>query len=296
MPTAPRPALRTALVALAVATLPAAARAQDLGGCDPDGPTPPMLSAANLVFYGCGYLFKSSPSQPALAQSYFERAALLEPRSAVAHFLLGASLAGQGRADSARAVVTRALKLDPEVGRRLGARFAERPELRERMEALFRPAPATPTAPAAAPVPAAAPAAPPVRPAAAPVAPAAPAAPAPAPAAPATPATPAWGGALVLGSYACTYDYWSGAGAYRRMVSDPKGSLTLRADGTYRRLDNGGTGRYAYEAATGEIRWLTGPMAAMKPERTRFRRNQRTAQIDIRLSGVYEWSCGIDLP
>ena len=292
MPAAPLPALRTALVALAVGALPAPAMAQDLGGCAPDGPTPPMLSAANHVFYGCGYLFRSSPSQPALAQSYFERAALLEPRNAVAHFLLGAALAGQGMPDSARAAVTRALRLDPEVGRRLGARFAERPELRERLEALFRPAPATPAAPAA---PAAAPAAAPVRPAAAPAAPTAPA-PVPAPAAPAKPATPGWGGALVPGSYACTYDYWSGAGAYRRMVSDPKGSLTLRADGTYRRLDNGGTGRYAYDAGTGEIRWLTGPMAEMKPERTRFRRNQRTAQIDIRLTGVYEWSCGINLP
>jgi hypothetical protein len=33
----------------------------------------------------------------------------------------------------------------------------------------------------------------------------------------------------------------------------------------------------------------------MRPERTTFRRNRRTAQIDITLKGDYAWSCGIDL-
>lgn len=80
------------------------------------------------------------------------------------------------------------------------------------------------------------------------------------------------------------------------MVRDPKGSLLLRADGTYRLYDNGTNGRYRYDAATGRITWLTGQLADMKPERTTYRRNERTAQIEITLDDPYSWSCGINLP
>jgi hypothetical protein len=116
---------------------------------------------------------------------------------------------------------------------------------------------------------------------------AAPPAPAEAPAAP---------GALVYGAYACAFEYWSGPPAARQRQREEKGSLLLRPDGTYRHYDNGATGRYRYDAATGALTWLSGPLAALRPERTTFRRNRATAQIDIRQRGDYEWSCGTDLP
>jgi hypothetical protein len=111
--------------------------------------------------------------------------------------------------------------------------------------------------------------------------------PAPAPAAPT---------ALVLGTYACDADYWAGPPSARQRVPNPKGALLLRADGTYRYLDNGANGRYEYAPSTGAIRWVSGPLAAMRPERATFRRNVRTAQIDITQRGDHAWSCGINLP
>ena len=98
-----------------------------------------------------------------------------------------------------------------------------------------------------------------------------------------------------FGSYACTYDYWVGPPAARQRASEKKGSLLLRRDGSYRYQDNGEDGRYRYDQATRAITWLTGPLAAMRPERTTFRRNVKTAQVDIRQRGDYAWSCGIDL-
>jgi tetratricopeptide (TPR) repeat protein len=242
------------------------------------------------VYYGCGWAFRAKTPQYPSAISHFHSAAAAEPSNAVAHFLLGAALAGDGQADSARASLTRALRLDPDVMRALAPRLDERPALRARIEALLRgeppttPVAATPEAriagndrpndvraPQRAAVPAAVPSAPPSAP----------------------PAPP---GALVLGAYACTHDTWSGPPSARRRVSEPKGSLLLRADGTYRYLENGADGRYRYDAATGSITWQGGGLATMRPERTTYRRNRATAQIDVRLTGVYEWSCGINLP
>jgi hypothetical protein len=40
---------------------------------------------------------------------------------------------------------------------------------------------------------------------------------------------------------------------------------------------------------------LAGHLADQQPEATTFRRNTTTAQIDIRLLGVHEWSCGKNL-
>jgi hypothetical protein len=101
--------------------------------------------------------------------------------------------------------------------------------------------------------------------------------------------------AIALGAYACTHDYWVGAGASRMRRSDPTGSVTLLDDTTYRFLDNGGTGRYQLDPAAGTIAWLDGPMADKKPRRTTYRRNARTSQIDITFADAFDWSCGHNL-
>jgi tetratricopeptide (TPR) repeat protein len=103
------------------------------------------------------------------------------------------------------------------------------------------------------------------------------------------------GGALAYGDYQCTQDYFTGAvGTYQRQ-SDQKGSLSLRAGGAY--TFRGSSGRYSYDAGTGQIKWLSGYLAA-DSNTSSFRRNVRTSQIDIAFhtaSGDLDWSCGHNL-
>jgi tetratricopeptide (TPR) repeat protein len=103
------------------------------------------------------------------------------------------------------------------------------------------------------------------------------------------------GGALAYGGYQCTQDYFTGAvGSYRRQ-SDQKGTLSLKAGGSY--SFRGSAGRYSYDAASGAIKWLSGYLAA-DSNTSRFRRNVRTSQIDIAFhtaSGDLDWSCGHNL-
>jgi len=103
------------------------------------------------------------------------------------------------------------------------------------------------------------------------------------------------GGALVYGDYPCTQDYFTGAvGTYRRQ-SDPKGTLSLKAGGSY--SFRGSSGRYSYDAASGQIKWLSGYLAA-DSNTSSFRRNVRSSQIDIAFhtaSGDLDWSCGHNL-
>jgi hypothetical protein len=40
---------------------------------------------------------------------------------------------------------------------------------------------------------------------------------------------------------------------------------------------------------------LSGPLADRSPERTTYRRNQTTTQLDIRFGSANEWSCGHNL-
>jgi hypothetical protein len=99
--------------------------------------------------------------------------------------------------------------------------------------------------------------------------------------------TAASGGALVLGDYVCDY---------RPNLSvrpQQKGTVTLLADGQYRYL--GDRGRFRYDPASGAVTWLTGPLADRKPQRTSYRRNQTTTQLDIRFGEANEWSCGHNL-
>jgi len=95
------------------------------------------------------------------------------------------------------------------------------------------------------------------------------------------------GGTLELGDYVCDY---------RPNLSTPrqqKGTISLLANGQYRYL--GTNGRFRYDQAKGAITWLSGPMADRRPERTTYRRNQNTTQLDIRFGEANEWSCGHNL-
>jgi tetratricopeptide (TPR) repeat protein len=99
--------------------------------------------------------------------------------------------------------------------------------------------------------------------------------------------TAASSGMLVLGDYACDY---------RPNLNSPrqqKGTVSLLAGGQYRYLDEKGS--FRYDRTTGAITWLSGPLADRSPERTTYRRNQRTTQLDIRFGPANEWSCGHNL-
>lgn len=114
------------------------------------------------------------------------------------------------------------------------------------------------------------------------------------PTAPAKPlAYPKAGGPLVLGSYVCDYQQYQGnTGTGRAYKSVYKGYFLLKADGTYRWLDNGGTGKYSYDAKTGRITWLSGEMKTIAPLATVFRDGKKVAQIDVKFGDNYTWGCG----
>lgn len=97
----------------------------------------------------------------------------------------------------------------------------------------------------------------------------------------------------VPGAYVCDESHWSVSAG--RMEFQPRGSVTLRPDGSYDWLDDGGSGRFRFDPEKKQITWESGPLAEKRPERTTFRLNERTAQIDIRLTEGVEWSCGRNL-
>ena len=110
------------------------------------------------------------------------------------------------------------------------------------------------------------------------------------------PAVPVAGGPLVMGAYSCQHYQWTAPPPNGRLAPTQMGSFTLFAGGTYTWLDNGEGGTYAYDPTTGAITWLSGYFAAGQPEQSAFRQNSaRTAQVDILWTGVYTWSCGINL-
>ena len=101
------------------------------------------------------------------------------------------------------------------------------------------------------------------------------------------------GGKLVLGSYVCDYQQYQGnngfGAAYKSVY---QGYFLLKADGTYRWLDNGGTGKYSYDAKTGKITWLSGHMKTIAPLSTTFTDGQKVASIKVKFSDNYTWGCG----
>jgi hypothetical protein len=102
-------------------------------------------------------------------------------------------------------------------------------------------------------------------------------------------------GQIVPGAYACTHDYWTGAMPYRQRHSDPVGTITFAANGSYRWLSNGGGGNYRLDPASGALTFLTGPVAAKQPKSASYRVNQRTTQVHISFADGVDWSCGHNL-
>lgn len=101
-----------------------------------------------------------------------------------------------------------------------------------------------------------------------------------------------YGGPLVYGNYTCHQSIWNGphvSPAYRNQYH---GYFQLRKDGTYRWLDNGGTGKFKYDSKTGLVTWLSGPMKGQDPRSSKFQPGTKTAQITVEFSDNYRWNCG----
>lgn len=137
------------LVALFLLSTSAEAQTAAPIPCDGDADTPSFLSAANDVYYGCGYLVKSTPPQYAMAANYFRDAIRKEPENAAALYFLGITEAGQGRADAARESFAAATRIDPTIAERVGTLIARQPALPALVERTLSPAANAP-APAAA--------------------------------------------------------------------------------------------------------------------------------------------------
>jgi hypothetical protein len=96
------------------------------------------------------------------------------------------------------------------------------------------------------------------------------------------------GGSLAYGDYVCEE-------GLRATGLTPKGYVRLNPDGTYRYLDGGRTGRYKYNAETGELTWLSGYFTQGNRTKTTYQPGNRVSQIDITFhtqSGKLYWSCG----
>ncbi|WP_188973336.1 hypothetical protein [Deinococcus aerolatus] len=98
------------------------------------------------------------------------------------------------------------------------------------------------------------------------------------------------GGTLVPGDYSCWLER-PGPNGTRSDV--PRGTLTLRTNGTYTYMGKSGT--FRYNAASGVVTFTAGYFTNPTPERTSWIRHQKTAQIDIHWAYANDWSCGMNL-
>lgn len=103
------------------------------------------------------------------------------------------------------------------------------------------------------------------------------------------------GCALHFGNYNCHYQQYQGAGAIVAYKAIPQGYFRLNANGTYRWLDNGETGRYHYDRKTGKITWLSGFFAKNKPVSSVYKGGEKVASIKIEIRKNYTWGCGCTL-
>lgn len=101
-----------------------------------------------------------------------------------------------------------------------------------------------------------------------------------------------YGGKLVLGNYTCTETVWNGPNTSPAYSYPYKGYFALKADGTYRWLDNGATGKYSYDDKTGDVKWLSGYFTNMKVKSSQYKPGNKVAQITINFSDSYRWECG----
>lgn len=100
------------------------------------------------------------------------------------------------------------------------------------------------------------------------------------------------GGPLTIGNYVCRQTVWNGPNANPQFSFKDQGYFSLKADGTYRWLDNGATGRYSYDHQTGSIKWLSGYLAGFTIKSAEFKPGEKVSSISINFSDTYRWGCG----
>jgi hypothetical protein len=101
-----------------------------------------------------------------------------------------------------------------------------------------------------------------------------------------------YGGSLLFGNYTCHVSVWNGPNVSPAYRYDYKGYFALKKDGSYRWLDDGATGKFSYNSATGELTWLSGYFKGFQPKITQYQTGTKTAQITISFSDSYRWECG----
>jgi tetratricopeptide (TPR) repeat protein len=218
-----------------------------------------MNTVGSDVMYGYEYYETGNYSG---AATYFRLALGKEPNNAHVNYLMAVALTLQGEQQAAQSYLAKSVE--------------QLPELRERYikdtagahAILPKPVPAKPATPA-------------------------PANPKPQPKGTGnSPGKSPYGGKLVYGNYVCEQSVWRGPNMSPAYRYDYKGYIALKKDGTYRWLDDGGTGRYRYDAATGVITWLSGPMKSQAPKSTKYQPGTTVAQISVSFSEYSNWQCG----
>ncbi|HEX2971492.1 MAG TPA: hypothetical protein VHP11_04130 [Tepidisphaeraceae bacterium] len=204
-------------------------------------------SVGNKIGHGLEYLKEAKCED---ASRWFERGVQDDAKDGLAHLLLGISYAGLNRAAEAQEHLKTAARLNPKL-KGEADRWVARSTVMQRTAAEKQKAPAEANA--------AAPNAPPAAPATQ----------------PATRAVRAEDGlddkarqeAMQAGpppgNYTCheaSFEYVGGTAPWK-MRFEYKGYFALQAGGVYRWLDNGPTGRYEYDPATGKLTFSSGYFA-----------------------------------
>lgn len=203
-----------------------------------------MLSAGREVLYGYDYYLKGEYWS---AASRFSMAVAADKDDIYANYLLGVSLAAQGKDGSA--YLAKAIAGDPQLKTQSVKDIASAKATFQKKEAAKKPVANTPEKEKA-------------------------------------------GGKLFMGSYVCRLAVWNGPNTSPAYRYTDQGSITLRADGTYKWLDNGEVGKYSYDARTGTIKWLSGHMVNYKIKSSVFQPGDKVASITINFTDDYRWGCG----
>ena len=95
----------------------------------------------------------------------------------------------------------------------------------------------------------------------------------------------------MYGNYVCSETIWNGPNRSPAFRSEYRGYFALKADGTYRWLDDGETGRYRYDSATGVDTWLSGRFAGGGAlQSTVYRRDGADGLMTINFSDTLRWN------
>ena len=210
------------------------------------GPKTTMNAPGLDVIYGYEYY---EIGDYISAGTNFSLAVSKDPNNIYANYLLGVSLAAQGKQKEASAYLEKAFRGESQ----LKGRFEKEGKLAKETFQKKESAKVVKTKPASKPV---------------------------------------YGGALIFGNYNCTETRWNGPNASPAYSFPPKGYFALKPNGTYRWLDDGETGKYAYDAKTGTIIWLSGYFANIAKKPSKFQVGTTVSQITVNFSDSYKWECG----